>query len=52
MLQLLRSLADEGRVLVVATHDDRLLPFADQVLDMHRDGIEHTGHAARQLVRS
>ena len=52
VLQLLRSLADEGRVLVVATHDDRLLPFADQVLDMHRDGIEHTGHAARQLVRS
>jgi putative ABC transport system ATP-binding protein len=29
---LLRELADDGRVVVVATHDDRLLPIADQVV--------------------
>ena len=38
ILRLLRSLADEGRTLVVSTHDDRLLPLADQVLDMHQSG--------------
>ena len=38
ILHLLRSLADEGRTLVVATHDERLQPLADQVLDMH-DGF-------------
>jgi putative ABC transport system ATP-binding protein len=39
VLALLRSLTDEGFTLVVATHDDRLLPFADQVLDMQRLGV-------------
>jgi putative ABC transport system ATP-binding protein len=34
VLRLLRSLADEGRTLVVATHDERVLAFADQVLDL------------------
>jgi len=32
---LLRSLADEGRTLLVATHDDRIGRIADRVLDMH-----------------
>jgi putative ABC transport system ATP-binding protein len=36
ILRLLRSVADEGRTVVVSTHDDRLLPLADQVLDMHQ----------------
>ncbi len=36
ILRLLRSLADEGRTVVVSTHDDRLLPLANQVLDMHQ----------------
>jgi putative ABC transport system ATP-binding protein len=29
---LLRELADDGRVVLVATHDDRLLPVADRVV--------------------
>jgi putative ABC transport system ATP-binding protein len=34
VLRLLRELAAPGRVVVVATHDDRLLPLADQIVDM------------------
>jgi putative ABC transport system ATP-binding protein len=34
VLRLLRDLAAPGRVVVVATHDDRLLPLADQIVEM------------------
>ena len=34
VLSLLRSLAAPGRVVVVATHDDRMLPMADRVVDL------------------
>ena len=34
VLALLRSLASPGRVVVVATHDDRMLPLADRVIDL------------------
>ena len=34
VLSLLRSLAVPGRVVVVATHDDRMLPLADRVVDL------------------
>ena len=34
VLRLLRGLAEPGRVVVVATHDDRLLPLADEVVEM------------------
>jgi putative ABC transport system ATP-binding protein len=34
VLRLLRELAAPGRVVVVATHDDRLLPLADQIVEM------------------
>jgi putative ABC transport system ATP-binding protein len=34
ILSLLRSLAGPGRVVVVATHDDRMLPLADRVVDL------------------
>jgi putative ABC transport system ATP-binding protein len=34
VLRLLRELASPGRVVVVATHDDRLLPLADQIVEM------------------
>ena len=33
ILSLLRGLASPGRVVVVATHDDRMLPVADRVVD-------------------
>ena len=34
VLRLLRELAAPGRVVVVATHDDRLLPLADEIIEM------------------
>ncbi|HZP27664.1 MAG TPA: ATP-binding cassette domain-containing protein [Acidimicrobiia bacterium] len=34
VLRLLRELARPGRVVVVATHDDRLLPLADRVVEL------------------
>lgn len=34
VLRLLRELAAPGRAVVVATHDDRLLPLADQIVQM------------------
>ncbi|MDP9181895.1 MAG: ATP-binding cassette domain-containing protein [Actinomycetota bacterium] len=34
VLSLLRTLASPGRVVVVATHDDRMLPLADRVVDL------------------
>ncbi len=34
VLRLIRSLAEPGRSVVVATHDDRMLPLADIVIEM------------------
>src|SRR5215213_10150421 len=34
VLRLLRELAAPGRVVVVATHDERLLPLADHVVEL------------------
>jgi putative ABC transport system ATP-binding protein len=34
VLRLLRELATPGRVVVVATHDERLLPLADRVVEL------------------
>jgi putative ABC transport system ATP-binding protein len=34
VLRLLRSLAGPGRIVVVATHDERLLPLADRILEL------------------
>jgi putative ABC transport system ATP-binding protein len=34
VLRLLRSLAAPGRIVVVATHDERLLPLADAVIEL------------------
>ncbi|HEX5616138.1 MAG TPA: ATP-binding cassette domain-containing protein [Acidimicrobiia bacterium] len=34
VLELLRELAEPGRIVVVATHDERMLPLADHVLEM------------------
>jgi putative ABC transport system ATP-binding protein len=34
VLQLLRELASPGRVVIVATHDERLLPLADGVVEL------------------
>jgi putative ABC transport system ATP-binding protein len=34
VVELLRDLASDGRTVIVATHDDRLLPIADQVIEL------------------
>jgi putative ABC transport system ATP-binding protein len=34
VVRLLRELADSGRTVVVSTHDDRLLPLADRVVEL------------------
>ena len=34
VLKLVRELADDGRLVVVATHDDRLVPLADAVINL------------------
>ncbi|MFN3217269.1 MAG: ATP-binding cassette domain-containing protein [Acidimicrobiales bacterium] len=34
VLRVLRGLADDGRVVVVSTHDDRMLPLADAIVEM------------------
>ena len=38
MLRLLRALAEPGRIVVVATHDERLLPLADQIVRLSPAG--------------
>ena len=34
VLRVLRRLASPGRIVVVATHDDRMVPLADQVIEL------------------
>jgi putative ABC transport system ATP-binding protein len=34
VLQLVRQLADDGRLVVVATHDERMIPLADAVVNL------------------
>ena len=38
VIQLLRTLASPGRVVVVATHDERLLPIADRIVELTARG--------------
>ncbi|MDP3713604.1 MAG: ATP-binding cassette domain-containing protein [Mycobacteriales bacterium] len=47
VLALLRRLATAGRVVVVATHDDRMLPLGDRVVDL---AAATADGAARQQV--
>jgi putative ABC transport system ATP-binding protein len=34
VLRLLREIADEGRMVVVATHDERIVPLADRTIEL------------------
>ena len=43
VLVLIRELAVSGRLVVVATHDDRLRPLADRVIDLSPRPSEATG---------
>ena len=40
VLRLIRSLAQPGRSVIVATHDDRILPLADVVIEMMPKFVE------------
>ncbi len=48
VIRLLRELADAGRTVVVATHDDRLLPLADRVVEL--TPRFEVGHVERRTV--
>ena len=41
VLQLVRGLAQPGRLVVVATHDERMIPLADQVVELVPKFKEH-----------
>ena len=49
VLKLIRELADDGRLVVVATHDERMIPLADEVVNLtpradtsHREPVRVT----------
>ena len=44
VLRLLRRLTADGRIVVVSTHDDRLLPLADLIIEL-APHVEPVGHA-------
>jgi putative ABC transport system ATP-binding protein len=41
VLELLREIADEGRVVVVSTHDERIVPLADRIVGLSPRPKEH-----------
>ena len=50
VLRLIRSLTDGGRVVVVSTHDARMLPLADQVIEMRPDSTPPTAAATTAVA--
>jgi putative ABC transport system ATP-binding protein len=49
VLRIIRGLAKPGRVVVVSTHDDRMLPLADHVVELRPPRPSHLVAAAQQL---
>jgi putative ABC transport system ATP-binding protein len=47
VLRLLRELAEPGRIVMVATHDERLLPLADRVVHLSQPVIGDPGMPER-----
>ncbi len=47
VLRLIRRLTDGGRVVVVSTHDDRMLPLADQIIEMRPNFLPQDDAATR-----
>jgi putative ABC transport system ATP-binding protein len=41
VLRIIRSLTDTGRTVIVSTHDQRLLPLADRIIDMSGQPAHH-----------
>ena len=48
-LRLLRRLTDEGRIVVVSTHDQRLVPLADETIEL-APALEATGAQAGMVA--
>jgi hypothetical protein len=55
VLELLRSLTESGRIVVVSTHDERMIPLADRVVPMSPHACprrrDRSGRARRRRVR-
>ncbi len=58
VIRLLRDLAQPGRIVVVATHDDRMVPLADKVIELSAHAAPESGPpesvtvaAGRELFR-
>jgi putative ABC transport system ATP-binding protein len=50
VLRLIRGLTDGGRVVLVSTHDERMLPLADQVIEMRPDSAPVTEAATTTVT--
>ena len=50
VIRLLRDLARPGRLVVVATHDERLLPLADRVVELTPKAAGPTGPPAERAL--
>jgi putative ABC transport system ATP-binding protein len=50
VIRLLRDLARPGRLVVVATHDDRLVPIADRVVELAADSHGEVGPPQELLL--
>lgn len=50
VLRLLRQLAAPGRILVVATHDERLVPLADQVVELTPRAAPASTHPRQRVL--
>jgi putative ABC transport system ATP-binding protein len=47
VIRLLRELAQPGRIVVVATHDDRMVPLADRVIELSTHAAADSGPPER-----
>jgi putative ABC transport system ATP-binding protein len=50
VIRLLRDLAQPGRIVVVATHDERMVPLADRVIEMSAHASANSGPPERLTV--
>ncbi|HJZ34397.1 MAG TPA: ABC transporter ATP-binding protein, partial [Hyphomicrobiaceae bacterium] len=50
MLMLRRIAVKPGRAVVVVTHDDRILPFADRIAHLSDGRVTHVEKLSRQEV--
>ena len=50
VLRILRSLTDRGRTLLVSTHDPRLIPLADQLIEMQPHAAPTPGGPAVEVT--